>query len=148
MNKKAQKLLSKNQITKKKNVKNTKTSWKLCNLFFTEKSFNKNYLQKSYLQNLFLKLKEKELSNQVKKNNKTNKKTPDKQINKQTKQNKWKYFQYFFRDYYEVINRIVKKARNSTDLEKSLKTFKSHSSIRRIKMIKYDNTKFSFYHVQ
>ena len=96
MNKKAQKLLLKNQITKKKNVKNTKTSWKLCNLFFTEKNFNKNYLQKSYLQNLFLKLKEKELSNQVKKNNKTNKKTPDKQINKQTKQNKWKYFQYFF----------------------------------------------------
>ena len=80
----------------------------------------------------------------MKKNNKTNKKTP----NKQTKQNKWKYLQYFFRDYYEVINRIVKKARNSTDLEKSLKTFKSHASIRRIKMIKYDNTKFSFYHVQ
>ena len=80
----------------------------------------------------------------MKKNNKTNKKNP----NKQTKQNKWKYLQYFFRDYCEVINRIVKKARNSTDLEKSLKTFKSHPSIRRIKMIKYDNTKFSFYHVQ
>ena len=64
-----------------------------------------------------------------KKNNKTNKKTPNKQINKQTKQSKWKYFQYLFRDYYEVINRITKKARNSTDLEESLKTFKSHPSI-------------------
>ena len=80
-------------------------------------------------------------------NNKTNKKTP-KQTNKQSKTNGRKYFQYLFRDYYEVINRIVKKATNSTDLEKSLKTFKSHPSIRPIKMIKYDNTKFSFYHVQ